>query len=119
MEDHAGQFQIVQFLFKAIAQRCQIVCRLCILRQVGSSCTFHQLCQLGGADLCQLFLTCQYVHRQLFKIGLVDFIHFIQHCHILEQDDHLVFQTLYNLVDVGFCLGILCLHGVELVGVFS
>ena len=81
--NHARQLQIVQLLFKAAAQRGEIVCRLRILWQAGLFRLFHQNGQLLGARLRKLLLACQDIHGEFLKVHLVQLIHFIQHCNIL------------------------------------
>ena len=112
---HAGQLQIVQLLFKAVAQVHQIVVRLGILGQTGLLRLLAQLLQLRGAHLGQPLLAGQDIHGQFLVILQVQLIHLVEHGHVLQQRDLMVLQILGDLVHVGLDLAVLRLHGLQLV----
>ena len=107
--DHPGQLQVVELLFKPGAQIGQIVVGLGVLLAPA------QLLQLHRAGLFQLLLAGQDIHGQLFVVLGVELVHLVQHGHVLHQGDLVILQHLHDLVYVGLGLGVLGLHGVEVV----
>ena len=96
----AGQLQIVELLFKAVTQVGQVAGGLGILGQLGALGLLLRGLQVVGADLGQLLLAGQDVHRQLLEVDKVQLIHLIQHRDVLHQGDLVVLQLGLDALDV-------------------
>ena len=116
---HAGQLQVVELLFKAVAQVHQVVVCLGVLGKTRLLRLPAQLLQLGGADLGQALLAGQNVHGQLLVILQVQLVHLVKHGHILQQGDLMLLQRLGDFVHVGLYLAVLGLHGFQTAAGFS
>ena len=113
--DHSRQFQIMNLLFKSSAHRLQISGRLCILCKSAGLRFRQEFLQLSLLHFFQLFLSCQNIHRQLFKICQVQFIHLIQNRNIFHQLYLMSLQSLADLVDIRLRLGIFCFQCLNLI----
>ena len=110
---HAGQLQVVELLFKAVAQVHQVVVCLGVLGKTRLLRLPAQLLQLRGPHLRQPLLPGQNVHGQFLVILQVQLIHLVKHGHILQQGDLVLLQALGDLVHVGLHLAVLGLHGFQ------
>ena len=113
--DHPRQLQVVELLFKAVAQVHHVVVGLGILGKAGFFRLDAQLLQLAGAHLLQPFLAGQDVHGQFLVVLQVQLIHLIEHGNVLHQRDLMLFQRLGNAVHIGLHLAVLGLHALDLV----
>ena len=112
------QLQVVNLFLKTIAQLCQILRLLRVLRQSAFFCAFDQLRKLLLLYLLDLFFSGKDVHGKLFIIGEIQLIHLIQHCRILQQLNLVSFQHLTNFIHINFCFGIFCFHICDLIAAF-
>ena len=105
----------MNLLFKSSAHRLQISGRLCILCKSAGLRFRQEFLQLSLLHFFQLFLSCQNIHRQLFKICQVQFIHLIQNRNIFHQLYLMSLQSLADLVDIRLRLGIFCFQCLNLI----
>ena len=110
---HPGQLQIVDLLFKPVAQVHQIVIGLCVLCRAGLLRLLAKLLQLAAAYRLQPLLTGQNVHGQFLVVLQVQLIHLVEHGHVLEQRDLVLLQRLGDLLHVGLHLAVLGLHALQ------
>ena len=101
---HAGQFQVVELLFKAVAQVGVVVVLLGRLLGLGLGGGLLELGQGLGAGLVQGLLARQDIHGQLLIIFRVQIIHLVQHGDVLHQGQLVVFQHCHNLIHIGIGL---------------
>ena len=106
----AGELEIVQLLFKPVAIGGKIVGALGIHGVAAGKGLLLKLLQGGGADLLQLFFAGHDVHGQLLEILGVHVVEAVEHGHVLEQLNLMVFQRGSNGVDVGLHLVVLGGH---------
>ena len=105
----------MELLFKALAHLHHVVIGLGVLLGAGSFRLGLQLGKVIGAYIGQLLLACQDVHGQLLVVLQVQLVHLVQHGNVLQKDYLVVFQLPDDLVHIGLHLGILGLHGLQLV----
>ena len=105
----------MQFLFKAVALLCKVVCRLRVLRQAGALCLCFQLFQRRFALSFQTLFARQNVHGKLFVVRKVRFVQLIEHHDVLHQLHLVALKGRRDLIHVHFGLVVTCLHAIEAV----
>ena len=118
--DHPGELQIVELLFKPVAHLHEIVIGLGVLLGTGLLRLGLQGREFVGLDIRQLPLARQDIHGELLVVLEIELIHLVKHGHVFQKRHLVLFQLPDDLVHIGLYLGILGLHGLQLVaGLFE
>ena len=116
--NHTGQFQIIQFLLKSVAEIFEILGSLCIFGLSGHLRFILQITEFCGTYQLQLFLSSENVHGQLFKIIQVLCIHLIQNGNVFQKLPLVAVEHVTDFIDIHLCLVILRFHCIDFVRAF-
>ena len=116
--DIAGQLQVIQLLFKAVALVGQVAGGLGIFRQAGCFGLGFSGGQVVLPHLLQLFAAGQDIHAQLLEIDKVQLVHLVQHGNVFHQGYLVVLQLGLDAFHVHISFVVFHFQGFQLVGLF-